>query len=109
MLLFVATILGVVSSNPLKQLLTRLNAAAARRGKKSELARVLGVDRSRVTDWLAGRHEPGAEITLRLLEWAQAEENNQRESPGSATTPPEPKAQLRNSSYEKTRSDRKHR
>ena len=75
----------------LATLLARLNRATRQRGKKTELADFLGVPHTRVSEWLSGRREPGGETTLRLLAWVTAEEAKQKESPGSARTPPEPK------------------
>jgi len=59
------------------------NALAARarvylkkRGAKSNLARILGVPRQRVSDYfVAGSQAPDAERTLQLLFWLIAREN----------------------------------
>lgn len=42
----------------------------ARHGRKSELARHLGVRPHMVSEWLAGK-EPRAEYTLGILEWLE--------------------------------------
>ena len=85
----------------LPTLLERLRRATLDRGKKSVLAKYLGVSLASASQWLSGAREPGGETTLRLLEWVQAEESNQQKSPGSATNTARAKAQLRKSSYEK--------
>ena len=73
-------------SSRFARLRKRLNAATSQRGKKSELARYLNVPPARVLEWLAGLHEPGAEVTLRMLEWVTAQEANHKpKTPGSAT------------------------
>ena len=91
----------------LASLLARVNRITSARGKKSELARFLGEPRQRVNDWLSGARAPGGEITLQLLEWVQAEEANQKTSPGRASTRPERKTQVGKSSYEKQTQVRK--
>jgi len=58
----------------LDRLLERINAATAKRGKKKELARWLGVHPQSVTDWLTKRKEPAGSTTLRLLEWLGRQE-----------------------------------
>jgi DNA-binding transcriptional regulator YdaS (Cro superfamily) len=89
----------------LAALLARISRACAARGKKTELARVLGKPPQRVNDWLTGIVAPGGEVTLLMLEWVTAEEaNQQKESRGSGVAPPRPKARKRKSSYEKPRS-----
>jgi transcriptional regulator with XRE-family HTH domain len=54
--------------------LARLNQATRERGKKSALAKYLGVPPPKVSQWLAGDHEPGGETTLRMLQWLQQQE-----------------------------------
>jgi len=44
---------------------------SAQHGRKSELARYLGVRPHMVSGWLAGK-EPRAEYTLGILEWLEA-------------------------------------
>ncbi len=92
-----------------KTLQARLRRAVMPRGSQAELARMLGVSSSAVAQWLADDKSattPTAETTLRLLQWVEAEEAKQK-SPGSASTPPEPKTRLSHPSYEKTKSGRK--
>lgn len=76
----------------LPELIARLKRVTAGRGKKKELAIELGVPMPRVSEWLAGRREPGGGITLLLLHWVEQQEAQQK-GPGDASTPPEPKAQ----------------
>ena len=55
----------------------RLQLAAAKAGKKSELAKFLGVDLTRVSQWLTEKkfaREPGAEYTLQMLHWVEQQE-----------------------------------
>lgn len=54
--------------------LARLNQATRERGKRAVLARFLGVPPPKVSQWLAGDHEPGGETTLRMLQWLQQQE-----------------------------------
>ena len=58
----------------LPSLLKRLDIATAQRGKKSELAKFLGVSLVQVSQWLTGDREPGGETTLRLLQWVEQQE-----------------------------------
>ncbi|SPE60156.1 hypothetical protein SBV1_3750003 [Verrucomicrobia bacterium] len=88
------------AGHKLKLLLNRVARAAALHGKKSELAKFLGVPRPRISNWLSQDRAPNGEVTLRMLEWVQAEEANQTKSPGSASTQPEPRTQHRRSANE---------
>lgn len=55
------------------ELARAVHAQARRYGDKARLARVLGVPRQRVDDYLvAHRRQPDAEHTLRLLHWLAA-------------------------------------
>jgi DNA-binding transcriptional regulator YiaG len=58
----------------LPKLLERLNKASAAPGKKSELAKFLGVPLASVSRWLSGDREPGGEITLKLFHWVEQQE-----------------------------------
>jgi transcriptional regulator with XRE-family HTH domain len=87
-------------------LLDRLNKATSQRGMKSELAKVMGVPLSNISQWLSGEREPGGETTLRLLHWVEQQERQQK-SPGGVKAPPEPKTQVRKSKYEKQTQVRK--
>jgi hypothetical protein len=59
-------------------LIIRVIRATLPFGKKAELARFLQVPAPRITEWIAGKYEPGAEVTLSMLEWVQAEEGKQQ-------------------------------
>jgi hypothetical protein len=75
-----------VTKKPTPLLDALLNRIEAVCENKSELARHLGVDRRYVHNWVTTRKiEPSGEVTLRLLEWVQAEEDKQR-TPGSVAT-----------------------
>lgn len=71
-----------------EQLRKRLNRATTRRGTQVALARVLGVTRQAVSEWLRKPNRaPSAETTLRLLEWVTAEEAKPKtKRPASART-----------------------
>jgi DNA-binding XRE family transcriptional regulator len=56
------------------ELLERLKSATSPRGKKTELANFLGVKLPRISQWLAREYEPGAETTLRMLQWVEHQE-----------------------------------
>jgi transcriptional regulator with XRE-family HTH domain len=60
----------------LPNLMKRLEIATAQRGKKSELAKFLGVSLVQVSQWLSGNREPGGETTLKMLHWVEAQERN---------------------------------
>lgn len=60
--------------SPLANLIERVKRAASASGKKAELARLLDVAPARVSEWLAGKKEPGGETTLRLLAWVEQQE-----------------------------------
>lgn len=73
-------------------LIERLRSATKEHGRKTELAKWLGVPRQSVNGWLAGDKEPSGETTLRLLHWVEQEERKPKQkSPGSGATPPEQK------------------
>ncbi|HEX3719946.1 MAG TPA: helix-turn-helix transcriptional regulator [Verrucomicrobiae bacterium] len=61
--------------SPLVDLLARLERLTRRHGKKANVARYVGVAGPRISEWLNGTHEPGGDVTLRLLVWVQAEES----------------------------------
>jgi hypothetical protein len=73
-----------------KLLVTRLKTATSKHGAKAQLAREFGVSKQVVHAWLTGEGTPGAENTLRLLEWVTAKEAQQK-SLGDAPTSPRPK------------------
>lgn len=57
----------------LDQLIERLVAELARQGhgSKGRLAQAIGVSPNRVSEWLAGTHQPSAENALAILEWLE--------------------------------------
>jgi transcriptional regulator with XRE-family HTH domain len=97
-------------SSKLESLLARVKSITSlKRGKQTELAAFLKVGKNRVSEWLSLRHEPGAEITLQILQWVEDEEDQQKQSPSRASTRLRPKTQQRKSMYEKAKSGRKNR
>ena len=79
----------------LPTLIERLQRATDGYGRKTELAKWLGVSRQSVNDWVSGRKEPSGETTLRLLHWVGQEERKPKQkSSGSVTPPPEPQTQV---------------
>ena len=58
----------------LPKLLERLKKASSEPGKKSELAKYLGVPLASVSRWLSGDREPGGEITLKMFHWVEQQE-----------------------------------
>jgi transcriptional regulator with XRE-family HTH domain len=58
-------------------LLERLKEATKERGKKTALAKFLGVPLSNVSQYLAGDREPGGETTLKMLYWVEHPECQQ--------------------------------
>jgi transcriptional regulator with XRE-family HTH domain len=93
--------------SPLAQLLERLNRATVAKGRKAELAEYLKAPRPCVSDWLSGKREPSGETTLRLLQWVEQWEAQQKQNPGSVSAPPGPKTRVRKSGYEKQTQVRK--
>ena len=94
---------------PMKSELQELLGAARRltksRGMKTRLAKDLGVPLPRVSDWLAGNYLPSGKRALQLREWVHhAQEVQQNQSPGSATTPPGRKTQSKASNEKKPKS-----
>jgi transcriptional regulator with XRE-family HTH domain len=89
-----------------KQLRKAVKAATVKRGSRAALARKLHVTPQALNEWLQGRSAPPAEQTLRLLQFAA--EAQQKQSAGSAVTPPAPKTRKsRSKRYEKAKSSRK--
>lgn len=82
----------------LKQILNRATVATRERGMKRKLADFLRVAPPRLSLWLHGKQEPGAESALRLLAWVTAEEAKQKQnaadvSPSTASKTQSEKAQ----------------
>lgn len=69
----------------LKALLKRVNRATSGHGKKTELAKFLGVPPQRVTNWLSLHRAPNGEITILLQQWVNAQEKN-KNAPGRVTS-----------------------
>jgi DNA-binding transcriptional regulator YiaG len=82
----------------------RLNRATAQRGVKTALAVYLTVPLSCVSDWLSGKREPGGDTTLKLLRWVMQQEAQQKQSPGSAETPPGPTTQSKKANEKQSKS-----
>lgn len=62
-------------AKPSASLLDQLRAlirekAALTYGAQRALAQLVGVSAQRLSDYLAGRHEPGGDVTLQLAAWA---------------------------------------
>ena len=69
---------NIVGVRPLLPgLLERLKSATKERGKKTALAKFLGVPLSNVSQYLAGDREPGGETTLKMLYWVEHPECQQ--------------------------------
>lgn len=60
-----------VQSALLKNLLQRVQRLTTAKGAKSSLAKAIDVPQSRLSEWLAGKHEPSGEIALRLDKWVR--------------------------------------
>jgi len=82
----------------LKQILNRALVVTRERGMKRKLADFLDVAPPRLSLWLHGKQEPGAEAALRMLAWVTAEEAKQNQSAADAET----------SATQKTRGKQKH-
>jgi transcriptional regulator with XRE-family HTH domain len=68
-------------SSEIVKLIAKVKAKASKPGAKAELARTLGVDPARISEWLAGKKEPGGEYTLRLLKWVERQERQKNADP----------------------------
>jgi transcriptional regulator with XRE-family HTH domain len=55
----------------LPELLKAVSNRVSERGKKTALARELGVSRQAVDQWLSGDAKPSAELTFKLLNWVE--------------------------------------
>jgi transcriptional regulator with XRE-family HTH domain len=100
-------ICGVSSIGHWKSLVKRIAALTSPPGAKVRLAQQFDTTRQAVNKWLSGKGAPNAELTLRLLDWVQAEEAKQKRSSGRASTRPERKTQVRKSHHEKQTQVRK--
>ena len=55
-------------------LMEKVKKRTEKQGAKSALAKFLGVPLASLSRWLSGEREPGGEMTLRLLHWAEPPE-----------------------------------
>ncbi len=55
----------------LEALLSKVRHLTEPVGMKAKLAADLGVPATRVSEWLAGKHDPSGEVTLQLLNWVE--------------------------------------
>ena len=85
----------------LENLLARAEALTQEAGSKSALADLLGAPLASVSRWLSGDREPGGETTLRLLQWVEQTEADQKRNAGSVSAQPARKTRIRKSQHEK--------
>jgi DNA-binding transcriptional regulator YiaG len=93
-----------MKADRLPALIDRLRKVTKGHGKKSALARTLGVPPQRVREWLAEEVAPGGETTLRLLEWVTAEEAKQNTLAGASNTHKGEQTRQRKSNHENLKS-----
>ena len=63
------------------RLVTQIRPRLKRRGEKAQLARLLGVHRQAINEYIVSQSRmPDAERTLLLMEWLEARRKNQRPS-----------------------------
>lgn len=60
----------------LAELLADVRRLTKARGKKVELARIAGVTRQAVDQWLSGSAKPSSETTFALLNWVRKQSGN---------------------------------
>jgi DNA-binding phage protein len=102
-----AIVTGVTSETGYwEALVKRVRALTSALGQKARLARELNTTRQAVNKWLSGTGAPSAEITLRLLNWVNQQEQKPN-TPGSAMNTTKGKTQIGKSSYEKPTQVRK--
>jgi transcriptional regulator with XRE-family HTH domain len=87
--------------SPMKVLLGQVADLSKGRGKKLALAKFIGVNQSRVSEWLRGKNEPGGEITLHLLEWVAAQEGEHQKTLGDVEAVTKGETRSTHSRYEK--------
>jgi len=75
-------------TSKLAALLLRLQTATEPSGKKTELAEYLGKPPQRVSEWLSGKHEPGAEVTLLMQNGSLPKRPNKQKTMVVLLTPP---------------------
>lgn len=56
----------------------------AEHGRRSELARILGVPPTRVTQWLSRKANPGSEATIKIIEFLEDPEKFRKPGRGLA-------------------------
>ena len=66
------TIGGEVKTE-IEQLITRVNKKTSVRGMRAALAKAIGVEPSRVSEWLDGKKEPSGNYALLLQKWVNGE------------------------------------
>jgi hypothetical protein len=54
----------------------------AEHGRRSELARILGVPPTRITQWLARKANPGSEATIKIIEFLENPEAHRQPGRG---------------------------
>ena len=100
---------GAVTNQPMPswpELKRRVEKLTEHRGAKTILARRCKVTRQAVTTWLKGNVQPGAEATLRLLDWVTEEEAKPQKSGNDADTSNPPKTQTKEPTDENRKSKR---
>ncbi len=93
-----------VTAMKMQELLRKVRAMTSSKGDKAKLADALSVPLSRVSEWLSGKYEPNGETTLRLLQWVEQHEAQQKQSAGSVSAPPAPKTQSQRSNEKHSKS-----
>jgi transcriptional regulator with XRE-family HTH domain len=89
---------------------SRLKDATRATGSKSALAREFGVTRQAVSQWLSGETAPTAEATLRLLDWVERKEAQQKNRGDRvAARPPQTTRKSKSTSNEKAKPNQKKR
>lgn len=85
-------------------LVKRVRAFTSALGQKAQLARELNTTRQAVNKWLSGTGAPSAEITLRLLNWVNQQEQKPN-TPGGDINTTKGKTQSKASNEKKPRSN----
>ncbi|HLX69450.1 MAG TPA: helix-turn-helix transcriptional regulator [Verrucomicrobiae bacterium] len=83
-------------------LLSKVKELTGGKGEKEQLADYLNVPPSRLSEWLAGKWQPGGEVALALSEWVRTKQVKQK-SPGTRKRA-RAETRKRKSSYEKPKS-----
>jgi transcriptional regulator with XRE-family HTH domain len=81
----------------LPELLARVRNVTPQRGDRAELARFLEVSPQAISNYVNGRSQPSAEVTLRMLDWVTEREVQIKKDAGRGATLPARKAQARKS------------